>query len=143
MANRKPRKKRSPETPESKAFRREMEHATRRERDARLLAEAATHWLTRGVYIQKDGDPDKIAELCSYGGCWIEGALVALMIRPNINVQHYAEFDRALCAAGLKAFVRPCHPTDDAVGAKAMLVQEIEPGVRARRMIRFGETEPV
>jgi hypothetical protein len=143
MARRPRVKKRTPETPESKAFRLEMRRADRREAAARLVAQIGTIWLEPGLYIADDADPEKISELCHYGGCWVEGALVTLAIQPTVNVAHHDEFDRALCAAGLKRFVRPQHLTDDdlGVGVGAVLVEEIQPGVRARMGFRPRESE--
>jgi hypothetical protein len=144
MCRRKRCRKRPPETPESKAFRRELARENRRENRRAIEAETvelvAPMWLERGVYIDKDGDPEKVAELCQFHGCYFRGCWVTLAIMPKINVAHHMDFDQALCEAGLKEFVRPCHPTDDEfVECVAILVYEVEPGVRTRMGIGEGQ----
>ena len=134
----KPPSERRRETPESKAFRREMKRDEISPQDRRMLAELIERWVKAGV-IAEPGDHETISRLCQFNG-WMEVNGEPLpKVWPLIDVDEHAEFDSALCKAGLKKFVRPGHISDDPIRTKCVLVQELSPGIRAR----VGLTEAV
>lgn len=78
----------------------------------------------------------------TFGSVWLDGEIVPLT-RPRAEhgVPHHMDFDRRVCAAGVKRFVRPLLPSDEEARPPGVpgfdsdwiLVAECEPGVRERR----------
>ncbi|MGP0069671.1 MAG: hypothetical protein ACLQGP_39475, partial [Isosphaeraceae bacterium] len=70
-----------------------------------------------------------------------------IVIEPKGEWPDHMKLDSAVCAAGLKRFVRPVLASDlggvEAFGADHMAVMEVTKGVRARRplMVTWNESE--
>lgn len=78
-------------------------------------------------------DLDALEALAAYGGTIdVDGSRVPVL-HPRGDVADYMDLDRALCAAGLVAFIRPAIAGEAPFDlAGWVLVREIVPGVRVR-----------
>jgi hypothetical protein len=134
------------ESPESVAFRGAMYEEHRRE-------------AVQERFGFEAGDEDELMRLADWGGSIAFGGEPYLVLEPRRAYDDHADFDSAVCRAGLKRFVRPrmdsdwsCDgiPIDPETGKpdptitrpqidEAMppytVVVEVRPGIRARRGI--------
>ena len=118
---RKPSERR--ETPESKAFRREMERHDISPEDRRMLERLLKYWVKVEV-ITEPGDHETFSRLCSFQGWLTLHGEPIPKVWPIVDVNEHEEFDIALCQAGLKKFVRPLHSSDYPIESKLVLVQD-------------------
>jgi hypothetical protein len=78
-----------------------------------------------------------LQQLASSDGCLLVGSEKVQLISPLDKTIHHMNFDRAVCAAGLKRFVRPILESDletnptIKIGGHMLIVEE-KPGQRLR-----------
>jgi hypothetical protein len=89
-------------------------------------------------------DTEIMERISRWGGDYlVDGARLPLVL-PLADITDHSEFDRQVCGAGLKRFVRPFQASDHPVGLPGahILVQELAPGIRRRAGVRiFGFEE--
>jgi hypothetical protein len=140
------------ESPESRIFREYL----RREESAEMPTDVAGAIRAAG-YDPDELDIPALARISRLAGVVQSGGEILLVIEPARPFDDHMEFDRVICAAGVKAFVRrtmesdqpgsgtpldPSVPVPDYRFPEHLVVREATPGMRHKSGIELEGPSP-